>query len=160
MGSKLMGRFDNCPHCGGDGVCPRGHCPVRDSPQLPAPKTQGRNMPTAAAKKPAAAKPAPKAESFSKNDVLDRWEKLPKNKTLSPRPIPYKHTGSTIDEDTIRLTGTKAFIEQALSNLKGLLRFENRKTRLSISYAQLTEKGTNKPIKGSYRCYIQVHQRG
>lgn len=154
-----MGRFYECPHCGGDGICPAGCCPIRDSPDRPkAPKA--RKMPAVAVKKPVVAKPAPKPESFSKNDVLDIWEKLPKNKTLSPRAIPYKHTGSTIDEDTIRLTGTKAFISQVLSNLKGLLRFENRKTRLSISYTQLTEKGTNKPIKGSFRCYIQIHQRG
>lgn len=54
-----MGRFDTCPHCGGEGICPPGHCGVRDSPFLPAPATARKAPPRP--KMPAAAEEAPAA---------------------------------------------------------------------------------------------------
>lgn len=158
-----------CPTCGGAGLCRPGSCPGQLAPNPRALAT--RRMPAAAAKAPrvlpqasarkAAPRPAPKkAQVFSKAEALARWEKLPKNRTISPKPVPYSHRGSSISKDTIRVSGRKAFIDDILSNLHGLRRFEAGKTRLDISYGQLTEKGSDVPVPGSYRLYIKVCQRG
>ena len=79
---------------------------------------------------------------------------------MKPRPIPYKHKGSTIDEDGIRITGTLDFIEAVQSHLKALLAFEGIGTRLGVAFSEITDRETGARITDRYRCSIQVHQRG
>ena len=74
-------------------------------------------------------------------------------------PIMYKHTGSTYDEDGIRITGSKGFIDSLLSNLKSLLEYEGDSTRLQLTYQPTVDRETQLPT-GTYNCYIQVHERG
>jgi len=73
--------------------------------------------------------------------------------------VPYKHKGSTYDQDGIRLTGSKQFIDSVLSNMKELLDFESDTTRLQLVYKRSTDNKTGAEIDG-YNCYIQVHERG
>jgi len=101
-----------------------------------------------------------KAESIQKKDALAVWRGLPDNQPLNPDPIPYKHRGTTIDQDGIRICGTKEFITAVLSRLKPLLEHENTDTRLGIAWGELTDKETQQVIDGRYRCSIQVHERG
>lgn len=94
-----------------------------------------------------------------KKEFLKHWRKIPQNQTITPTPIEYGHTGSTFDQDGIRITGSKEYIDSVLSRLKGLLDYEGAETRLHISYSQATDRHTSEPLN-SYKCYIQVHERG
>jgi hypothetical protein len=168
-----MALIENCRYCGGEGVCPRGQCPVRDSPGLPAPKAAARKMPAAAAKAPAVAKPKAAAGrkpvgltvtasgSVPKAEVLQMWEKLPADRSGSIKPIPYGNRGSAIERFSIRTSGNISEIKDFLAHNKWLLKYENsRKTRLNVSLTQLKDKDTRQPIPDCYVCYIQVHARG
>jgi hypothetical protein len=97
--------------------------------------------------------------SIRKADSMELWENLEPNRTLYPRAIPYKHKGTTINEDGIRITGTRAWIESVLSRLMPLREFENDMTRIGIAYSEITDKETQRPT-GFYRCTVQVHERG
>lgn len=94
-----------------------------------------------------------------KTEFLKYWEEIESNQEVIPEPLPYKHEGSTFDHDTIRITGSEKFIESVLSNLKELLEYEYGETRLQVSYTEGTDIDTDKFL-GSYKCYIQVHERG
>jgi len=78
---------------------------------------------------------------------------------LAPCPVVYKHEGSTYDEDGIRITGSKQWIDSVLSRLKGLLEYENGSTRLQVVYKQSTDRHTGELMQ-SYNAYVQVHERG
>jgi len=102
-----------------------------------------------------------KSGGIQKDDFLAVWRSMKSQQPLKPRPVPYKHEGSTIDEDGIRVTGTLEFIEAVISRLSDLLKFENSEaTRLQISCSELTDKDTGRRIEGRFRCSIQVHERG
>ena len=75
-----------------------------------------------------------------KNQALNHWNKLESDQALKPVPVPYKHTGSTYDQDGIRITGSPEFIDSVLSRLKDLLQYENGETRLQLVYNQSTCK--------------------
>lgn len=80
-------------------------------------------------------------------------------KPLKPDPVPYKHSGSTYDEDGIRITGSQDFIDSVLSRLSDLLDFENEDTRLQVAYNEAKDHVSGAPL-GSFCCYLQVHERG
>ncbi len=94
-----------------------------------------------------------------KEDILRRWESLPRNLPLIMEAVPYKHRGTTYAEAGIRLTGSVEFIDSVLSRLKDLLEYENDDTRLQLVYKESQDKETGAPL-GSWNCYIQVHERG
>jgi hypothetical protein len=94
-----------------------------------------------------------------KNETLRHWNTLEANQSVQPSPVPYKHSGSTYDQDGIRLTGTPEFIDSVLSRLKDLLQYENGETRLQLVYNQSTCKKSGLKMD-SYNCYVQVHERG
>ena len=96
---------------------------------------------------------------MKKKEALKRWAGLKPNQKVNPSVVPYKHEGSTFDQDGIRLTGSQEFIDSVLSHLKSYLELENGETRLSISYAQATDRHTKEKLD-SYQCYVQVHERG
>ena len=96
-----------------------------------------------------------------KNDFLTVWHSMDENKPLKPDYIHYGHTGSTIDEDGIRICGSLEFIESVISRLSDLLKFENNDaTRLNIACSELTDKNTGKKMNGKFRCSIQINERG
>ena len=96
---------------------------------------------------------------MQKAQILEHWRGLEPNQRVGIEVVPYKHTGSTYDQDGIRLTGSKAFIDSILSRLKDLLDYEGDSTRLQLVYKQSQDRETQQPING-YNCYIQVHERG
>ena len=61
---------------------------------------------------------------MKKAEMLQHWQTIPDNQPVNPDPVPYKHEGSTYDQDGIRITGSKAFIDSVLSRLKELLQYE------------------------------------
>lgn len=101
-----------------------------------------------------------KPTNIQKKEALALWESLPENQPLNPTPIAYKHKGTTIDEDGIRICGSKQYIESVLSRLKPLLGYENLSTRIGIAWSEIVDKDTQQVIEGKYRCSIQVHERG
>jgi hypothetical protein len=100
-----------------------------------------------------------KPETLRKAEMLEHWQGLTADQTVTPCPVAYKHEGSTYDEDGIRITGSREFIDSVLSRLKGLLEFENGETRLQVVYKESVDRVSQMPM-GSFNCYVQVHQRG
>lgn len=96
---------------------------------------------------------------MNKGEFLAYWQGIEEGQAVRPVPVAYKHEGSTFDEDGIRLTGSAAFIESVLSRVKDLLNYEAGGTRLQVSYGEAVDKDSGLPL-GSYRCYVQVHERG
>jgi hypothetical protein len=101
-----------------------------------------------------------KPDSMKKQEVIDTWRGLADDMPLNPRMIAYKHEGTTIDEDGVRICGSKAFILSVLTHLKPLLKYENGQTRLGIAFSQIQDKETKRLIPDAYRCSVQVHERG
>ncbi len=93
-----------------------------------------------------------------KAQFLKHWRTLLNPRPLKPATVPYKHRGSTFQEDGIRITGSLEWIDAVLSRLTDLLACENGRTRLQVSYRQANDK-EGKPL-ASWTCYIQVHERG
>jgi hypothetical protein len=60
---------------------------------------------------------ARKPKSLRKEQFLQYWAKMKRRRALKPTPVPYKFKGSTYAEDGIRITGTRAFVDQVLSRL-------------------------------------------
>jgi hypothetical protein len=96
---------------------------------------------------------------MKKAEILAHWKSLSGRQELAVRPVPYQHQGSTYDQDGIRITGTRAFIDSVLSRLSDLLAFENGRTRLQVSYQPASDRETGRPL-GSWSCYAQVRERG
>jgi hypothetical protein len=96
---------------------------------------------------------------MKKSEFLKHWVTIPVNQKVIPTVIPYKHKGTTFDEDGIRITGKLKFIDSVLSRLKDLLSYENGETRLQVMHQETKDKKTGRPT-GSFVCYIQVHERG
>ena len=100
-----------------------------------------------------------KPKSLRKEAFLAYWGAMKKKRGIRPRPVPYKHKGSTYAQDGIRITGSRMFVDQVISNLTSLLSFENDMTRLQVVYKQTVDRETEQPID-AWNCYIQVHERG
>ena len=98
-----------------------------------------------------------KAKRFSKSEFIKHWHAIEPQMPLAMKPISYRHTGSTFDEDGIRILGSKEFIDSVLSRLKDLLDAEAVETRLQVNYCQAVDKDNNS--LESYSCYIQIRQR-
>jgi len=93
-------------------------------------------------------------KSYRKKEALELWQGLEENQELRPRMIAYKHEGTTIDEDGIRICGTEKFIFSVLSRLKPLLRYENGSTRIGIAFSQIQDKETKCLIPNAFRCSV------
>tara|TARA_Y100000310_G_C20174698_1_gene575275 strand:+ start:230 stop:553 length:324 start_codon:yes stop_codon:yes gene_type:complete len=94
-----------------------------------------------------------------KAEIMKHWQSLDAGLPITPAPVPYKHKGSTFDQDGIRITGSPEFIDSVLSTLKGVLGCENGKTRLQLAYSQSVCKESGRKLD-SFQCYVQVHDRG
>ena len=97
---------------------------------------------------------------MKKADTIRHWRALPENQPLRPASVPYKHEGSTYGEDSIRITGSREFIDAVLSRVKPLLDHENGSTRLQLAYAKVEPKPGHACPPDAHACYIQVHERG
>ena len=64
---------------------------------------------------------------IDKATALSLWEGL-EHRKLKPEPIAYKHSGSTIDQDGIRICGSPEFIAAVMERLKDLLEYEGQNT--------------------------------
>ena len=104
-----------------------------------------------------------KPQRLGKAEFLAHWREIPEadgtRVARIMRRVAYKHTGSTFDEDGIRLTGTRAFIDAMLAVLKPLLERENLNERLQVNYSEAVDRETQRPM-GTFLCYLQVHERG
>jgi len=97
--------------------------------------------------------------SITKDKFIQLWKQA-EDSPLQPRPIGEGHSGSTIDEDGIRICGTLDFIFSVVSRLKDLLPFDDGDLRLGISCSELKDKETGRLMANRFRCAIQVHERG
>lgn len=95
----------------------------------------------------------------SKSQIIDFWKSLQSNTPLSLKPIKYDHEGSTIQEDGVRITGSKEFIASILSRLKDFLNHENDNTKLMVAYRQ-SPRSFLPGNKSSYIFYLQTMERG
>ncbi len=101
-------------------------------------------------------------ERLSKRQTLRHWKGLPKHRTPLDQvmeAVPYAHTGSSFTKDTIRVTGSRPFIDAVMSHLKELLTRENDTERLDLNYAESTDRITREPT-GAWTFYVKVHERG
>jgi hypothetical protein len=96
---------------------------------------------------------------MKKAQLVNHWESLPENQPIKPSAVPYKHEGSTYDQDGIRITGSEIFIDGVLSRIKDLLQYEHGNTRLQVNYQETVDRYSGQKT-GTYNCYVQVHQRG
>jgi hypothetical protein len=94
----------------------------------------------------------------SKKETLQFWQTIAPSIPLALRPIEATHKGTTIQEDGIRITGSKEFIATVLSRLKDMLMYESEKTKLVIDYRQ-NAKSLKPGGKDSYLFYMNVKNR-
>ena len=94
-----------------------------------------------------------------KAELVNHWESIPENQPIKPSAVPYKHEGSTYDQDGIRITGSESFIDGVLSRIKDLLQYEHGTTRLQVNYQETVDRYSGQKT-GTYNCYVQVHERG
>lgn len=95
----------------------------------------------------------------SKEEIVPFWKTLSSNTPLQLQPIKADHEGSTIQEDGVRITGSKEFISSVLSRLKDFIPYENPKTKLMIAYRQ-SPRSFLPGNKNSYIFYLQAMERG
>lgn len=101
------------------------------------------------------------AKRLRKAEFLTYWRALEPTGTIPQDAIPYKHEGSTYGEDSVRLTGSPAFVDAVLARIKDLMDGENGETRLGVNYGEIEPReGKNPPPPGAVACYIQRHWRG
>lgn len=121
------------------------------------------SAPTPSASAPTSKLSAPKLKikpwKASKEQIMTYWKGLQPNVPLALKAIDYDHEGSTIQEDGIRVTGSKEFITTVLSRLKDFLTFENPDTKLMVAYRQ-SPKSFVPGNRNSYIFYLQAKKRG
>jgi hypothetical protein len=95
----------------------------------------------------------------SKGEIMPFWRSLDASTPLKMQPVSADHKGSTMQEDAVRITGSKEFISSVLSKLKDFLMYENPKTKLMVAYRQ-NPKSFMPGNKNSYIFYLQSMERG
>jgi hypothetical protein len=84
---------------------------------------------------------------MKKDDIVKHIRALKPNQALQTKGKSLNKQGSTFDEDVIRVTGTREFIDSVLSHLKEpILSLENEVTALKLIYA----KNTKNPDKFNF----------
>jgi len=144
--------------------------PTSEVPATETPVAATRNIATPAVGQPVAqpaALPQPATQSFKprikpwkakKSEILSFWKALAPDIPLQLQPIDSAHKGSTLQQDTIRVTGTKEFITTILSRLKDFVVYENPDTKLVLDYRQ-NQKSLKPGEKNSYLFYLNVRKR-
>jgi hypothetical protein len=103
-------------------------------------------------------KPKIKPWKAKKSEILTFWKALTPNIPMQMQPIEQSHKGSTLQQDTIRISGTKEFITTVLSRLKDFIVYENPDTKLVVDYRQ-NAKSLMPGQKNSYLFYVNVRKR-
>ena len=96
---------------------------------------------------------------MKKAQFLQHFQDIEKEQPIKISAVPYKHQGTTYQEDGIRITGSQEFIDSVLSRLTDLLSYENGSTRLQCVYKRTIDRETGS-LTDSFNCYLQVHERG
>jgi hypothetical protein len=123
------------------------------------PVPQPRPAPAATTVAPATPAVKIKPWKAGKDEIMNFWKGVQTNMPFALKPISYDHKGSTIQEDGLRITGSKEFIQSVLSRLKDFMIYENPDTKLMVSYRQ-SPKSLTPGNRNSYTFYLQVKQRG
>ena len=98
-------------------------------------------------------------KGYKRSEILSHWTNIPPGTPLQPRPIPDYYHGSSIQQDSIRISGSQFFIDGVLARLKNLLTFENQSTKLGLVYKPLgIRPGEAKPTQ-SFVCYVSLKER-
>lgn len=103
-------------------------------------------------------KPKIKPWKAKKSEILTFWKALTPNIPMQLQPIDSAHKGSTLQQDTMRVTGSKEFITTILSRLKDFIVYENPDTKLVLDYRQ-NAKSLMPGQKNSYLFYLNVRKR-
>lgn len=103
-------------------------------------------------------KPKIKPWKAKKSDIMTFWKSLAPNMPLHLQSIDNVHKGSTLQQDTLRITGSKEFITTVLSRLKDFIVYENPSTKLVLDYRQ-NAKSLKPGEKNSYLFYLNVRNR-
>lgn len=117
--------------------------------------------PAPSSTQPVSASPPIKVKPWKagKDEIMNFWKGVQTNMPFALKAIPYDHKGSTIQEDGLRITGSKEFIQSVISRLKDFMLYENPETKLMVSYRQ-SPKSLTPGNRNSYTFYLQVKQRG
>lgn len=132
---------------------PSASQPVNNDPAAPAPTS-------VPASKPATSSYRSKVKVWKakKAEILTFWKNLSPSIPLQLQPIDNLHKGSTLQQDTIRVTGSKEFITTVLSRLKDFVIYESPDTKLVLDYRQ-NAKSLKPGEKNSYLFYVNVRKR-
>ena len=130
-----------------------------DGSDLPSATTDA-NQPVVAAPQPTTQGFKPKIRPWKakKSDIMTFWRSLAPNMPLQLKSIDNVHKGSTLQQDTLRITGSKEFITTVLSRLKDFISYENVNTKLVLDYRQ-NAKSLKPGEKNSYLFYLNVRNR-
>lgn len=75
-----------------------------------------------------------KRRDGKRTGVLSYWNSLDPHKPIPLTPKPYGHYGTSIDEDTVRITGSKDFVSSIMARLKDLLTYESPSVKLDVEF--------------------------
>ena len=73
---------------------------------------------------------------YSKDEIISHWSKLTVRGIIPITPKPHNHYGTSLDEDTVRVTGSREFVDAIMARLKEFLQFETQETELEVRYEQ------------------------
>lgn len=96
--------------------------------------------------------------SLTKDEIINLWSQIDPNKPFQIEPIEKGKRGSNYDEDGIRITGSREFIEGILARIKDLIDYEGDDTRLNLVFRTIIDRETGIP-KDSHVFYFQVRER-
>jgi hypothetical protein len=66
--------------------------------------------------------------------VFNHWQSLPPPGVVPITPKPHDHYGTSMDEDTIRVTGSQAFVDSVMTRLKDLMALQQPGIALEVTY--------------------------
>jgi len=89
-------------------------------------------------------------KKMGKGEFLNYWKTLNPNAPINILPKPHDHWGTTVDEDTIRITGSSQFIDCILSRLKDLINVASQDIEIDAKYEKSPYEHAGNPMTASY----------
>lgn len=91
----------------------------------------------------------------NKAEIISHWSQLTPRGPIPITPKPHDHYGTSLDEDTIRVTGSQQFIDAILARLRELIQLETQDTELEVRYekSRYEHAGSNVP---NFQFYCSV----
>lgn len=96
---------------------------------------------------------------LKKDQILAHWQAIRNDTAIKMIPLPSNYEGETYDKDTIRVTGSRQFIDSILSRLKELMAYENAKIKLNVIYRMQPQEKQMAGQPPAFVCYIQSEVR-